>query len=60
MRLRYKTGLAGGLGVTAYVVIYGAIQGVDPLILVLVAVLGFGLGIPAMLLTSWLFDRFYR
>jgi len=60
MGLRYKFGLVGGLGVTAYVMIYGATQGVDPLILFLVAVLGVGLGVLAMLVTSWLFDRFYR
>jgi len=60
MRLRYKTGLACTLGGTAYVVIYGATQGVDPLILFLVAVLGVGSGVLAMLLTAWLLDRLYH
>jgi len=57
MRLRYKFGLAGGLAFTAYVVIYGAILGANPLVLLLVAVLVVGSGIPAMFATSWLFDR---
>jgi hypothetical protein len=57
MRLRYKFGLAGGLAFTAYVVIYGAILGTNPLALLLVAVLVVGSGIPAMFATSWLFDR---
>jgi hypothetical protein len=57
MRLRYKFGLAGGLAATAYVLIYGAVIGVDPLVLFGVAVLGIAVGIPAMLATSWLFDR---
>jgi hypothetical protein len=57
MRLRYKFGLAAGFAYIAYVIIYGAILGAHPLVLLLVAVLVVGSGIPAVLATSWLFDR---
>ena len=57
MRLRYKFGLAGGFAYIAYVVIYGAILGANPLVLFGVAILCIAVGIPTMLATSWLFDR---
>jgi hypothetical protein len=60
MRLRYEFALACGLGVTAYSVIYGATQGVDPLMLFVAAVIFLASGTLGMLLVSWLFDRFYR
>ncbi len=60
MRLRYKTGLAYTVGVTAYAVIYGATQGLDLLILFMLMVICLASGTAGMLLTSWLFDRFHR
>lgn len=60
MRLRYKIGLATLVGITTYCVIYAAIQGVDPLGLVIASTVLVSSGIPIILLTSWLFDRFHR
>jgi len=57
MRLRYKFGLATLVGIEAYCVTYAAIQGVDPLGLVIASSVVVGSGIPAMFATSWLFDR---
>jgi hypothetical protein len=57
MRLGYKFGLATIASIAAYILIYGAILGSSPLIMFVLVVVVVGSGIPAMLATSWLFDR---
>ena len=60
MKPRYTIGLACAVGVTAYVVIYGALQGGGPLILAVLAAVSLVSGVLGMFLTSWLYERLRR